>query len=187
MDTKKLLNILNDILNECIPKNKKSKFYAVIDRYKLNSNDYVYNYNIKCGDNGDNQEPTSGKIPIDELRRKLFSTYVDYQFNLEELKGVTKIIEKCDSLAKKITFDKKRNKIYHYYFGSYLEMLKDEELKTSKEFIDFVSERYQMKKSTIYKYIQFAKLCDFKKEIVTCDLTFDQIIKNIPEIESILF
>ena len=180
MDTKKLLN---DILNECIPKNKISKFYTVIDRYKLNSNDYVY----KCGDILERKEPTSGKIPIDELRRKLFSTYVDYQFNLEELKGVTKIIEKCDSLAKKITFDKKRNKIYYYYFGSYLEMLKDEELKTSKELIDFVSERYQMKKSTIYKYIQFAKLCDFKKEIVMCDLTFDQIMKNIPEIESILF
>ena len=180
MDTKKLLN---DILNECIPKNKISKFYAVIDRYKLNSNDYVY----KCGDILERKKP-NGKIPIDELEQKISLPYVEFKFDLEEeLKSVKKNIEKCDTIAWKITFDKKRNKIYYYYFGSYLEMLKEEKLKTSKEFIDFVSERYQMKKSTIYKYIQFAKLCDFKKELVTCDLTFDQIMKNIPEIESILF
>ena len=183
MDTKKLLN---DILNECIPKNKISKFYAVIDRYKLNSNDYDYIY--KCGDNQEPNRSSSGKIPIDELKQKISLPYVEFKFDLEEeLKSVKKNIEKCDSLAKKITFDKKRNKIYYYYFGSYLEMLKDEKLKTTKEFIEFVSERYQMKKSTIYKYIKFAQLCDSKKEIVTCDLTFDQIMKNIPEIESILF
>ena len=90
------------------------------------------------------------------------------------------LLNKCDVFINKIKNTNKRNKHYYYYFGYYLQRFKNIYVidHSIEDFNKFIEERYNMKKSKLYSYIQFFKLCQEYQILLTCDLTFTEIINN---------
>ena len=67
------------------------------------------------------------------------------------------LLIKCDEFISKINNMNKRNKHYYYYFGYYLQRFKNIYVidHSIEDFNKFIEERYNMKKSKLYSYIQF--------------------------------
>ena len=82
----------------------------------------------------------------------------------------------------------KRNKHYYYYFGYYLQRFKNIYVivHSVEDFKKFIEERYNMKKSKLYSYLQFFKLCQEDQILLTCNLTFTEIINNGTNIKFLL-
>ena len=182
--------LLQIILNEYIPKNKINKFSKLISEYGFNNLTYY---------NEEKQSKTNPlKIPIDILKQRLYNkiSEVEEQTRLEAgllLSAESKVEEvdvnsidqdtllnKCDVFINKIKNTNKRNKHYYYYFGYYLQRFKNIYVidHSIEDFNKFIEERYEMKKSKLYSYIQFFKLCQEYQILLTCNLTFTEIINN---------
>ena len=182
--------LLQIILNEYIPKNKINKFSKLISEYGFNNLTYY---------NEEKQSKTNPlKIPIDILKQRLYNkiSEVEEQTRLEAgllLSAEPKVEEvdvnsidqdtllnKCDVFINKIKNTNKRNKHYYYYFGYYLQRFKNIYVidHSIEDFNKFIEERYEMKKSKLYSYIQFFKLCQEYQILLTCNLTFTEIINN---------
>ena len=183
--------LLQIILNEYIPKNKINKFSKLISEYGFNNLTYY------------NEEKQSKmdyyKIPLDILKQRLYNKiseveepnveevdsdqrtdYVLWQLPKADSSDQDTLLNKCDVFINKIKNTNKRNKHYYYYFGYYLQRFKNIYVidHSIEDFNKFIEERYEMKKSKLYSYIQFFKLCQEYQILLTCDLTFTEIINN---------
>ena len=80
----------------------------------------------------------------------------------------------------------KRNKHYYYYFGYHLQRFKNIYIieNTVEDFNRFIEERY--KKTKLHNYMRFYDLCYKYEILLSCDLTFSEIIHNTPEILKII-
>ena len=183
--------LLQIILNEYIPKNKINKFSKLISEYGFNNLTYY---------NEEKQSKTNPlKIPIDILKQRLYNKiseveepkveevdsdqrtdYVLWQLPKADSSDQDTLLNKCDVFINKIKNTNKRNKHYYYYFGYYLQRFKNIYVidHSIEDFNKFIEERYEMKKSKLYSYIQFFKLCQEYQILLTCDLTFTEIINN---------
>ena len=183
--------LLQIILNEYIPKNKINKFSKLISEYGFNNLTY-YNEEKQSKSN-----PL--KIPIDILKQRLYNKiseveepkveevdsdqrtdYVLWQLPKADSSDQDTLLNKCDVFINKIKNTNKRNKHYYYYFGYYLQRFKNIYVidHSIEDFNKFIEERYEMKKSKLYSYIQFFKLCQEYQILLTCNLTFTEIINN---------
>ena len=167
--------LLQIILNEYIPKNKINKFSKLISEYGFNNLTYY------------NEEKQSKmnyyKIPLDILKQRLYNKIREVEEpKVEEVDSSDQdtLLNKCDVFINKIKNTNKRNKHYYYYFGYYLLRFKNIYVidHSIEDFNKFIEERYNMKKSKLYSYIQFFKLCQEYQILLTCDLTFTEIINN---------
>lgn len=179
------LKLLQTILNDFIPKNKVDCFLELMNEYGLKSSSFKYFIA--------EQEPKSNrhKIPIDELRKRLFSnlTYVETpKLVINNPTDEKEIITKCDAIVNKILYVNKKNKKYYYHLGKYLSLLKSHFVlkDTIDNFNMFIDERYKIKLSTLHKYMKFCVLCESFPELYYCDLAFTDIMENVPEIKKIL-
>ena len=183
--------LLQIILNEYIPKNKINKFSKLISEYGFNNLTYY---------NEEKQSKTNPlKIPIDILKQRLYNKiseveepkveevdsdqrtdYVLWQLPKADSSDQDALLNKCDVFINKIKNTNKRNKHYYYYFGYYLQRFKNIYVidHSIEDFNKFIEERYNMKKSKLYSYIQFFKLCQEYQILLTCNLTFTEIINN---------
>ena len=183
--------LLQIILNEYIPKNKINKFSKLISEYEFNNLTYY---------NEEKQSKTNPlKIPIDILKQRLYNKiseveepkveevdsdqrtdYVLWQLPKADSSDQDTLLNKCDVFINKIKNTNKRNKHYYYYFGYYLQRFKNIYVidHSIEDFNKFIEERYNMKKSKLYSYIQFFKLCQEYQILLTCNLTFTEIINN---------
>ena len=183
--------LLQIILNEYIPKNKINKFSKLISEYGFNNLTYY---------NEEKQSKTNPlKIPIDILKQRLYNKiseveepkveevdsdqrtdYVLWQLPKADSSDQDTLLNKCDVFINKIKNTNKRNKHYYYYFGYYLQRFKNIYVidHSIEDFNKFIEERYEMKKSKLYSYIQFLKLCQEYQILLTCNLTFTEIINN---------
>ena len=183
--------LLQIILNEYIPKNKINKFSKLISEYGFNNLTYY---------NEEKQSKTNPlKIPIDILKQRLYNKiseveepkveevdsdqrtdYVLWQLPKADSSDQDTLLNKCDVFINKIKNTNKRNKHYYYYFGYYLQRFKNIYVidHSIEDFNKFIEERYNMKKSKLYSYIQFFKLCQEYQILLTCNLTFTEIINN---------
>ena len=183
--------LLQIILNEYIPKNKINKFSKLISEYGFNNLTYY---------NEEKQSKTNPlKIPIDILKQRLYNKiseveepkveevdsdqrtdYVLWQLPKADSSDQDTLLNKCDVFINKIKNTNKRNKHYFYYFGYYLQRFKNIYVidHSIEDFNKFIEERYNMKKSKLYSYIQFFKLCQEYQILLTCNLTFTEIINN---------
>ena len=183
--------LLQIILNEYIPKNKINKFSKLISEYGFNNLTYY---------NEEKQSKTNPlKIPIDILKQRLYNKiseveepkveevdsdkrtdYVLWQLPKADSSDQDTLLNKCDVFINKIKNTNKRNKHYYYYFGYYLQRFKNIYVidHSIEDFNKFIEERYEMKKSKLYSYIQFFKLCQEYQILLTCNLTFTEIINN---------
>ena len=183
--------LLQIILNEYIPKNKINKFSKLISEYGFNNLTYY---------NEEKQSKTNPlKIPIDILKQRLYNKiseveepkveevdsdqrtdYVLWQLPKADSSDQDTLLNKCDVFINKIKNTNKRNKHYYYYFGYYLQRFKNIYVidHSIDDFNKFIEERYEMKKSKLYSYIQFFKLCQEYQILLTCNLTFTEIINN---------
>ena len=183
--------LLQIILNEYIPKNKINKFSKLISEYGFNNLTYY---------NEEKQSKTNPlKIPIDILKQRLYNKiseveepkveevdsdqrtdYVLWQLPKADSSDQDTLLNKCDVFINKIKNTNKRNKHYYYYFGYYLQRFKNVYVidHSIEDFNKFIEERYNMKKSKLYSYIQFFKLCQEYQILLTCNLTFTEIINN---------
>ena len=183
--------LLQIILNEYIPKNKINKFSKLISEYGFNNLTYY---------NEEKQSKTNPlKIPIDILKQRLYNKiseveepkveevdsdqrtdYVLWQLPKADSSDQDTLLNKCDVFINKIKNTNKRNKHYYYYFGYYLQRFKNIYVidHSIDDFNKFIEERYNMKKSKLYSYIQFFKLCQEYQILLTCNLTFTEIINN---------
>ena len=183
--------LLQIILNEYIPKNKINKFSKLITEYGFNNLTYY---------NEEKQSKTNPlKIPIDILKQRLYNKiseveepkveevdsdqrtdYVLWQLPKADSSDQDTLLNKCDEFISKINNTNKRNKHYYYYFGYYLQRFKNIYVidHSIEDFNNFIEERYNMKKSKLYSYIQFFKLCQEYQILLTCNLTFTEIINN---------
>ena len=183
--------LLQIILNEYIPKNKINKFSKLISKYGFNNLTYY---------NEEKQSKTNPlKIPIDILKQRLYNKiseveepkveevdsdqrtdYVLWQLPKADSSDQDTLLNKCDVFINKIKNTNKRNKHYYYYFGYYLQRFKNIYVidHSIEDFNKFIEERYNMKKSKLYSYIQFFKLCQEYQILLTCNLTFTEIINN---------
>ena len=184
--------LLQIILNEYIPKKKINKFSKLISEYGFNNLTYY---------NEEKQSKTNPlKIPIDILKQRLYNKiseveepkveevdsdqrtdYVLWQLPKADSSDQDTLLKKCDVFINKIKNTNKRNKhYYYYYFGYYLQRFKNIYVidHSIEDFNKFIEERYNMKKSKLYSYIQFFKLCQEYQILLTCNLTFTEIINN---------
>ena len=177
--------LLQIILNEYIPKNKINKFSKLISEYGFNNLTYY---------NEEKQSKTNPlKIPIDILKQRLYNKISEVEEpKVEEVDSALgqlpevdssdqdTLLNKCDVFINKIKNTNKRNKHYYYYFGYYLQRFKNIYVidHSIEDFNKFIEERYEMKKSKLYSYIQFFKLCQEYQILLTCNLTFTEIINN---------
>ena len=183
--------LLQIILNEYIPKNKINKFSKLISEYGFNNLTYY---------NEEKQSKTNPlKIPIDILKQRLYNKiseveepkveevdsdqrtdYVLWQLPKADSSDQDTLLNKCDVFINKIKNTNKRKKHYYYYFGYYLQRFKNIYVinHSIEEFNKFIEERYNMKKSKLYSYIQFFKLCQEYQILLTCNLTFTERINN---------
>ena len=183
--------LLQIILNEYIPKHKINKFSKLISEYGFNNLTYY---------NEEKQSKTNPlKIPIDILKQRLYNKiseveepkveevdsdqrtdYVLWQLPKADSSDQDTLLNKCDVFINKIKNTNKRNKHYYYYFGYYLQRFKNIYVidHSIEDFNKFIEERYEMKKSKLYSYIQFFKLCQEYQILLTCNLTFTEIINN---------
>ena len=183
--------LLQIILNEYIPKNKINKFSKLISEYGFNNLTYY---------NEEKQSKTNPlKIPIDILKQRLYNKiseveepkveevdsdqrtdYVLWQLPKADSSDQDTLLNKCDVFINKIKNTNKRNKHYYYYFGYYLQRFKNIYVidHSIEDFNKFIEERYNMNKSKLYSYIQFFKLCQEYQILLTCNLTFTEIINN---------
>ena len=183
--------LLQIILNEYIPKNKINKFSKLISEYGFNNLTYY---------NEEKQSKTNPlKIPIDILKQRLYNKisdveepkveevdsdqrtdYVLWQLPKADSSDQDTLLNKCDVFINKIKNTNKRNKHYYYYFGYYLQRFKNIYVidHSIEDFNKFIEERYEIKKSKLYSYIQFFKLCQEYQILLTCNLTFTEIINN---------
>ena len=167
--------LLQIILNEYIPKNKINKFSKLISEYGFNNLTYY---------NEEKQSKTNPlKIPIDILKQRLYNKISEVEEpKVEEADSSDQdtLLNKCDVFINKIKNTNKRNKHYYYYFGYYLQRFKNIYVidHSIEDFNKFIEERYNMKKSKLYSYIQFFKLCQEYQILLTCNLTFTEIINN---------
>ena len=183
--------LLQIILNEYIPKNKINKFSKLISEYGFNNLTYY---------NEEKQSKTNPlKIPIDILKQRLYNKiseveepkveevdsdqrtdYVLWQLPKADSSDQDTLLNKCDVFINKIKNTNKRNKHDYYYFGYYLQRFKNIYVidHSIEDFNKFIEERYEMKKSKLYSYIQFFKLCQEYQILLTCNLTFTEIINN---------
>ena len=167
--------LLQIILNEYIPKNKINKFSKLISEYGFNNLTYY---------NEEKQSKTNPlKIPLDILKQRLYNKISEVEEpKVEEVDSSDQdtLLNKCDVFINKIKNTNKRNKHYYYYFGYYLQRFKNIYVidHSIEDFNKFIEERYNMKKSKLYSYIQFFKLCQEYQILLTCNLTFTEIINN---------
>ena len=156
-------------------KNKINKFSKLISEYGFNNLTYY---------NEEKQSKTNPlKIPIDILKQRLYNKISEVEEpKAEEVDSSDQdtLLNKCDVFINKIKNTNKRNKHYHYYFGYYLQRFKNIYVidHSIEDFNKFIEERYNMKKSKLYSYIQFFKLCQEYQILLTCNLTFTEIINN---------
>ena len=185
--------LLQIILNECIPKNKINKFSELVGEYGFNNLTYY---------NEEKQSKTNPlKIPIDILKQRLYNKISEVEEpKVEEVDSALgqlpevdssdqdTLLNKCDVFINKIKNTNKRNKHYYYYFGYYLQRFKNIYVidHSIEDFNKFIEERYNMKKSKLYSYIQFFKLCQEYQILLTCNLTFTEIINNGVNIKFLL-
>jgi len=176
------LKLLQTILNDYIPKNKVKSFLELMNENGFKSSSFKYFID---------EEPNKHKISIVELRKRLFSRIVKVEepnFNLEiDITNEKEIIDKCDSIVDKILYDNKKNKRYYFHLGKYLSLLKSHFIlsDTIDNFNNFIDDRYKIKLSTLHKYMKFYILCDQFKDLIFCDLSFTDIMDNVPEIKKI--
>ena len=98
------------------------------------------------------------------------------------------LLNKCDEFISKINNMNKRNKHYFYYL-LYLQRFKNIYIieNTVEDFNRFIEERYNIKKKTkLCNYMRFYDLCQKYEILLTCDLTFSEIIHNTPDILKII-
>ena len=174
--------LLNDILNNCIPKCKLKKFTHLLTEYNFNPDDFTYIYQKK---------ETSHKLPLDYLKERLFSEKKEQDIQIEDDNdlSIDNTLKQCDHYEKKIRQHEITGKKYYYYFGLYLYRIKifmNIEGHSLKYINSFIEGRYTIKISTINKYIRFNKICDKYPKLLICDLTYKEIMNNIPELEKLL-
>ena len=133
------------------------------------------------------------KIPLDILKQRLYNKISEVEEpNVEEVDSIDQntLLNKCDEFISKINNMNKRNKHYYYYFGYYLQRFKNIYVKdhSIEDFNKFIEERYNMKKSKLYSYLQlqFFKLCQEYQILLTCNLTFTEIINKGTNIKFLL-
>ena len=163
--------LLQIILNEYIPKNKINKFCKLTSEYGFNNLTYY------------REEKEVRNKNIDILKQKLFSKIKEVEEpKVEEVDSADDktLLNKCDQFIDKINNIDKKNKHYYFYFGYYLQRFKNIYVidLSVEDFNKFIEERYNMKKSKLYSYIQFYKLCQEYEILLTCNLTFTEIINN---------
>ena len=196
--------LLQIILNEYIPKNKINKFSKLISEYGFNNLTY-YNEEKQSKTNplkipidilkqrlynkiSEVEEQTRLEagllLSAEQTRLSDESSELRSEPKVEEVDvnsiDQDTLLNKCDVFINKIKNTNKRNKHYYYYFGYYLQRFKNIYVidHSIEDFNKFIEERYEMKKSKLYSYIQFFKLCQEYQILLTCNLTFTEIINN---------
>ena len=175
--------LLQIILNEYIPKYKINKFSELVGEYGFNNLTY-YNEEKQL-------KMDYHKIPLDIPKQRLYNKISEEEEpKVEEVDSIDQniLLNKCDEFISKITNINKRNKHYYYYFGYYLQSFKNIYVidHSIEDFNKFIEERYEMKKSKLYSYIQFFKLCQEYQILLNCDLSFTEIINNGTNIKFLL-
>ena len=196
--------LLQIILNEYIPKNKINKFSKLISEYGFNNLTYyneekqskIDHYKIpidilkqrlhnKISEVEEQTRLEAGLLlSAEQTRLSDESSELRSEPKVEEVDvnsiDQDTLLNKCDVFINKIKNTNKRNKHYYYYFGYYLQRFKNIYVidHSIEDFNKFIEERYNMKKSKLYSYIQFFKLCQEYQILLTCDLTFTEIINN---------
>ena len=175
--------LLQIILNEYIPKNKINKFCKLISEYGFNNLTY-------CQEEKE-LKIDYYKIPIDILKQRLHNKISEVEEpKVEEVDSNDQntLLNKCDEFISKINNMNKRNKHYYYYFGYYLQRFRNIYIieNTVEDFNRFIEERYNIKKTKLCNYMRFYELCQKYEILLTCDLTFSEIIHNTPEILKII-
>ena len=196
--------LLQIILNEYIPKNKINKFSKLISEYGFNNLTYyneekqskIDHYKIpidilkqrlhnKISEVEEQTRLEAGLLlSAEQTRLSDESSELRSEPKVEEVDvnsiDQDTLLNKCDVFINKIKNTNKRNKHYYYYFGYYLQRFKNIYVidHSIEDFNKFIEERYNMKKSKLYSYIQFFKLCQEYQILLTCNLTFTEIINN---------
>ena len=196
--------LLQIILNEYIPKNKINKFSKLISEYGFNNLTYyneekqskIDHYKIpidilkqrlhnKISEVEEQTRLEAGLLlSAEQTRLSDESSELRSEPKVEEVDvnsiDQDTLLNKCDVFINKIKNTNKRNKHYYYYFGYYLQRFKNIYVidHSIEDFNKFIEERYEMKKSKLYSYIQFFKLCQEYQILLTCNLTFTEIINN---------
>ena len=207
--------VLNKILIYFIPKTKLNQFKDLILENDIDIEKLYF-----ALENGSVPlplpfpKPNRQKLSIEEIRKRLkmredqrsstrslkmkHPSEEQPRFEIINTSDKEEVLKSCDSIAKKIIYEDKKNKVYYYHFGKNLSLLKEHYCLKAvgiKErssvgikplpFHNFIEDRYKIKLSTIFKYLKFYNLCEKYDCLLDCDLSFSEIMNNVPEILSL--
>ena len=213
--------VLNKILINFIPKTKLNQFKDLILENDIDI-EKLY-FPLEPLENGSGPlpfpKPNRQKLSIEEIRKRLKNkmnhpSEEQPRFEIINTSDKEEVLKSCDSIAKKIIYEDKKNKVYYYHFGKNLSLLKEHyclkavgikerskgniipvallpvgikplPLPLPLPFHNFIEDRYKIKLSTIFKYLKFYNLCEKYDCLLDCDLSFSEIMNNVPEILSL--
>lgn len=195
--------VLNKILINFIPKTKLNQFKDLILENDIDIEKLYWSSAtgspLEPLENGSGPlpfpKPNRQKLSIEEIRKRLKNkmnhpSEEQPRFEIINTSDKEEVLKSCDSIAKKIIYEDKKNKVYYYHFGKNLSLLKEHYCLKAVgikplPFHNFIEDRYKIKLSTIFKYLKFYNLCEKYDCLLDCDLSFSEIMNNVPEILSL--
>ena len=168
-------SILHEFINEIkdyISKDKQDDFKKCVEKFEKENN-------LKLNSVEKPILVKKKKVPED-LEKRLFEiTNVEkITFKFNDKSSDIEIIDICDKILNYLDDLEKRNKTYYYTLGELLSILKSRS-SNEKEFLTFAKEKFNRSESTINNYIRFYNICNEYSILITCNLSYREIIKNL--------
>lgn len=182
----KLSSFLNEI-KDYISMDKINKFRKTIIQFEKENN-------VKLSIQWDEAITSTGaeiivktkKVPKD-LEKRLYELLdvEEVKFKINEENSDEEIVETCMKIFNYLEDIGKRNKGYYFNLGYLLSILKSRS-NTEKEFLAYAKEKFNRSKTIINDYIRFYIICNSYSILMSCNLSYREIMKNLPEIKTII-
>jgi cellulose biosynthesis protein BcsQ len=179
-----LSNFLNEV-KEFIPDDKLNKFNKCITKFEKDNNIQL-NIQWNARDIAAIIVKKAKKVPVD-LEKRLNETFAvgSVKFDINEESSDEEIVDTCMKIFNHLDDIEKRNKGFYYNLGYLLSILKSR-YNNEKEFLAYAKEKFNRSKTIITDYIRFYTICIKYTKLMNCNLSYREIMRNLPEIREIL-
>ena len=177
--------------NKYIPKNLKDNFKIHMQSHIMKGiQTFEKQHKLSILEKLDDIEiEVENEVSTREYLKKQLFTKLEEKIEYEEPKyeNIDEAIKFCKQSFRFIDSEKIKSKKYYFDLGQALSKIK-ETYRSKMEFMRDIEEKLERKKTIIYKYLSFYNICmEFKNvDLVNCNLTFGEILRNKKMIKSIL-
>lgn len=132
------------------------------------------------------KEKKKKAIPEDlEKRLNEACEVKNVNFTTNDKSSDEEIVDTCKRIFKYLDDAEKKNKVYYLNLGYLLSILKSR-YNSENEFLEYAKEQFNRSKTTLTDYIRFYAVCNQHSILTNCNLSYREIMKNLPEIKEML-